>query len=379
MPGNIFTKIKNLFTPQAASGDVSDVAIFSGGEAYWYTFKPIIEELIRRERPFHYMTLDKNDPALHIASEFMTSRYLGSGIMGFAKLSFCRAKILLATTPNIGTKGYPVIRPPHVQCLAHVFHCVGDISFYRKGSLDYYDAALMVGDFALDSIRRVEALRALPAKECVSVGLPYLDVLQAKAGQYNHSSPPGRAPVLLIAPSWGEKGFLSVYGTDFLRELAAMDFTMIIRPHPQSLKSEKKIVADLENALCGFDHVSFDFTVDGGPSMAQADVLISDSSSIRFDFAFIHERPVITLDIPERNLDKYERSVLKTRWESDLEREIGPMLTIADKPELSAKLKHLLTDISRFTPQSIASTRDAYISHFGQASTAICDWIDGKL
>ena len=55
----------------------------------------------------------------------------------------------------------------------------------------------MVGDFMLPSIRKVEELRGLPPKECVSLGLPYLDELAAKARKKEGRSTP---PVVLVAP-----------------------------------------------------------------------------------------------------------------------------------------------------------------------------------
>ena len=81
----------------------------------------------------------------------------------------------------------------------------------------HYDAVLMVGDFMLPSIRKVEKLRGLPPKECVSLGLPYLDELAAKAHKKEGQSTP---PVVLVAPSWGNKGCLNICGPNFLLDLA---------------------------------------------------------------------------------------------------------------------------------------------------------------
>lgn len=46
-----------------ASGEKihSEVAIFSEDKSYWLTFKPIVEELIKREIHFSYLSMDVED------------------------------------------------------------------------------------------------------------------------------------------------------------------------------------------------------------------------------------------------------------------------------------------------------------------------------
>ena len=44
--------------------------------------------------------------------------------------------------------------------------------------------------------------------------------------------------------------------------------------------------------------------------MNNADLLISDTSSIRFDFLFVHEKPVITLDVKSNQMQGFERAFI---------------------------------------------------------------------
>ena len=82
---------------------------------------------------------------------------------------------------------------------------------------------------------------------------------------------------------------------------------MILRPHPQSLKVETEMLDTIHEMLRDYPNVSFDTEMDATASMSRADVMISDKSCVRFDFAFLYEKPVITLDIPVRNPES-------TRW-----------------------------------------------------------------
>ena len=66
------------------------------------------------------------------------------------------------------------------KTLVHVFHAFDDLTCYHKGSLDNYDAVMLVGPFEIPILRQLEQLRALPEKELYPAGLPYLDEVYEK-------------------------------------------------------------------------------------------------------------------------------------------------------------------------------------------------------
>ena len=335
--------------------------------SYYYTFKPVIDAFLRRSVPFSYITMDVEDPALTIENDLMNSRYIGTGSAAFARAAGRRADIMLSTTPNIGTPGFPMPRPRRVTNLAHICHGVGDIAMYQKGSLDHYDAVLMVGDFMLPSIRKVEELRGLPPKECVSLGLPYLDELAAKAHKKEGRSTP---PVVLVAPSWGNKGCLNICGPNFLLDLAKAGYDVILRPHPQSLKVETEMLDTIHEMLRDYPNVSFDTEMDATASMSRADVMISDKSCVRFDFAFLYEKPVITLDIPVRNPELYEVADLGVIWEDTVAARLGEVVSPEDFNNIVPVVERALK-----TPSSaIAAFREESVACWGRSGEAIAQW-----
>ena len=142
----------------------SDIVLFSEGKNYWYTFRPVVESLIKKKIKFDYLSMDIEDPGLKVQHDLMEARYIGSGASGFVKVAHKSAKVMLSTTPNIGCPDFPMPKPSKVDCLAHVFHAVGDVGFYHKGSLDHYDAVLMSGDFIEKSVRLLEKNAPLKTK-----------------------------------------------------------------------------------------------------------------------------------------------------------------------------------------------------------------------
>lgn len=376
---NFFKRIfKNNSTSSPASQAFANLGlvIFSEGSAYWNTFKPIIEALSRRNAHFSYITLDKNDPAFEIDSQFMKCVFLGRPSFAYAKFIMQKANVMLSTTPNIGTKGYPLQRPQLVKCLAHVFHSVADGSYYHKGSLDNYDVVLMVGDFAERGIREIEASRGLQRKICLAMGLPYLDELAKKVVQQETEKNKENRQTILLAPSWGQKSFLSAYGHEWIRYLAERDYSIIIRPHPQSKISEADMLEKMRDAFSSHKNIYFDDAIDGSASLAAADVLVSDNSSIRFDYAFTYCRPVITLEVPKQSLDAYEWSAMRYHWDAEVEKSLGDSIAWGDysSTEIGPKLHDCLTRVKQLDPPSIMRLRDRYIANYRRSGEAIAEW-----
>ena len=379
-------KVKeNNSVARSASGIEDTIVLFNEGRIYWNTFKPIVEALISKQVLFSYYTMDIDDPCLLIDSPYMRNKYIGKGYFAFHKLGHLKANVVLSTTPNIGTKGFPVPRSSGIQTLAHVFHAFDDLSCYHKGSLDHYDAVLLVGPFEIPIIRKLESLRSLPEKELYPAGLPYLDELYKKKEQCTAKRLADNTVItdnnvnekctVLIASSWGEKGCLKHYGTTFIEILAKAGFQVIIRPHPQSLKVERDYINGLKNKLLKFGNVQWDFAVDSSASMQAADILISDTSSVRVDFLCVYQKPFITMPIPFENMQDFELADLKSSWKEEALARIGYTIKESDLEQID-KIVHSIL-ISR-NQRSIANFREDHIYNFGHSGEAIAEYLVNK-
>lgn len=353
---------------------VPDIAIFSEGKNYWGTFKSIVDELVARKVHFAYYTMDLRDPALLIDSDYMHNRLFDKEkAASYQRLSKIKAKVLLATTPNIGTQGYPLKRPAGVGKLIHIFHAFADVSAYHVGSLDNYDVVLTVGPHQEKPIREVEKARNLKAKRLVPAGLPYFDA------QYNSLKSPARStcstrpsspPTILVAPSWGSKGLLTEYGTSFIVKLAEAGFNVIVRPHPQSYIAEPDLLArcQAETAKCA--NAVWDSETIGTRSMEKSDMLVSDTSSIRFDYAFLYEKPVVTLDIPRGKQLEYEGQFMSEIWTDVAARRLGRVIGHDDIGNIVPIVKDVLASGSG---ESLVSFRTDTITNLGCSAKAVVD------
>jgi hypothetical protein len=349
--------------------------LFSEGQVYWTTFRPIVEEFIDKNIHFRYVSLDVHDPGLTIDSTYMHSTRFSKDRLGFAKLAKLKGPIMLSTTPNIGSEGYPMGRPAGVKSLVHIFHAMVDLSCYRKGSLDYYDSVLMTGEHEAASIRHVEAARNTKEKSLVVVGLPCLDDLFRQKEEMELERQPDvlASKTVLIAPSWGAKGCFSEYGTEFVKTLSEANYRVIIRVHPHSHVFEPESVERWKFQTSGLENVFWDEHVFGTQAMSQADILISDASSIRFDFAFLYLRPVISLEISRQSRSIFESDYMSETWADTMSEQLG---AVVNSDNLDAIDQMVRETIENFTPSVLGALRNRYVANFGHSSSVIAEHLN---
>ena len=316
------------------------MVIFSDDKRYWTVLEPICRELDRRGRDVVYMTASEDDPALNNCYEHVKAEFIGSDNKAFAKLNFLNAVIVLSTTPGLDV--YQWKRSKDVQCYVHIPHAASEITLYRMFGIDYYDAVLLSGEYQLQDIRKLEELRGLPAKELLEVGIPYMDEMAArfqKAGAADNLE-----RTILLAPSWGPSAIFSVYGGKIIDVLLKTGYHVIVRPHPQSFKSEKELMDKLMKEYPESEQLEWNRDTDNFEVLRRSDILISDFSGVIFEFTLIYDKPVIYTD-PQFDISPYDAWWLKQPlWTISALPRLGRQLTAENMNNLNELIDSCLTD-----------------------------------
>lgn len=297
-------------------------AIFSDDKRYWNIFEPICKEMNRRGKDVVYMTSSEDDPVFECPYEHVKAEYIGEDNKAFAKLNFLKATILLSTTPGLDV--YQWKRSKEVDHYVHIFHAANDVTLYRMFGIDYYDSLLLSGEYQARDIRRLEEMRNLPAKELYQIGIPYMDVMKERLAQAEPIEKKERT--ILLAPSWGPSAILNVYGGKIIEKLLETGYHVIVRPHPQSFKSEKALMDKLMKEYPDSEQMEWNRDNDNFEVLRRADILISDFSGVIFDFSLIYDKPIIYTD-PKFDLSVYDAWWLDT-----------PLWTLSALPRLGREL-----------------------------------------
>lgn len=120
------------------------------------------------------------------------------------------------------------------------------------------------------------------------------------------------------------------------------------------------------------DSVIWDNEVSPTNSMHKSDLLISDTSSLRFDYAFLYERPIITLEIAKENLAEYEANDMQENWNEKAATEIG---IVVDKQTI-INLAQIVGDLlEKYTAKDLQQFRSTTVKNFGNSAPHIIEYL----
>lgn len=368
--GTIFGREKRRGNAEEAC----PLVLFSDHRRYWNVFEPICDELERRGRDAVYLTMSADDPALEKPYRHIRREWIGEGNRAWARLNCLKARVLLSTTPGLDV--YQWKRSRDTAFYVHIPHAPGDVTRYRMFGLDFYDAVLLSGGYQVHQIRELERLRGLPEKELRIVGIPYMDTMRNRLSALPPAENRGGRTVLL-APSWGASGIFSVYGGEILDALLATGYHLIIRPHPQSFASEKKLIADLMSRYPDSGQLEWNEDNDNFEALRRADILISDFSGVQFDFTLIFDKPLIYTDT-SFDPSPYDCCWLEEElWTFETLPKLGQRLTRENLPRLKELIDRCIDGPAYQEARDRA--RAETWEHIGEGAKRTADYLEEKL
>lgn len=379
----LFIKIKFAISGGKVEVDKNKIpfVIYSDDKRYWNIFAPICKEMNKRGKDIVYLTSSQDDPVFDCGYEHVQAKFIGEDNKAFAHLNFLNANILLSTTPGLDV--YQWKKSKEVDCCIHMFHAPNDVTLYRMFGIDYYDSILVSGAYQEKDIRALEAMRNLPAKDIYTIGIPYMDVMAERLQSVmkqelqttadTQTAPERKTPTVLLAPSWGPSAIFSVYGGKIIEKLLSTGYHVIVRPHPQSFKSEKDMLDKLMTEFPESDQLEWNRDNDNFEVLRRSDILISDFSGVIFDFALIYDKPVIYTD-PKFDLSPYDAWWMETPlWTLSALPRLGKELTEENMDHISDLIDACLNDPSYETSRQ--SVKAETWEYMGQGAERTVDYL----
>ena len=313
------------------SQDERSIVFYAEDSSSFVHFEQIIYELTEKmECQICYVTSAKDDPILSNQNKRIRSFYIG---LGTARITFfleLKAKILVMTMPDLETyqikrsKVYPV----HY---VYVFHSINSTHRnYRKSAFDHFDSIFCVGRHQIEEIRATESVYNLNPKNLVEHGYGLLDKLQknksVKKTTNNIKTKDGKKNIL-VAPSWGENGLLETVGSDLVRILLDNKYHVIVRPHPMTIRKWPHIIKKIKQEFN--DNLDFEMETNTNSfeTLYSTYGLISDWSGIGFEYAFVCERPVLYIDVPQKTNNPYYNDITCKPLENSIRNLIGKIIS----------------------------------------------------
>ncbi len=138
------------------------------------------------------------------------------------------------------------------------------------------------------------------------IGYPKVDCLvdgslNRAAIQESLGLDPG-VPTVLYAPTWSPQSSLNTIGSRLIPSLARLNVNVIVKLHDRSYDRRSQSASPVDwghhlDAICRSWHVHAAHGSDVSPYLFVSDALITDHSSVGFEFALL-DRPIIVIDTP---------------------------------------------------------------------------------
>ena len=170
--------------------------------------------------------------------------------------------------------------------------------------LDRFDRVAFIN---ASRMNRYVGAGVVSAGQAVLVGYPKLDDLLngrwAAADVRRSLGLDPSLPTVLFAPTFSVAGALHVAGLNIIRTALERDVNVVVKLHDRSMTPDAHHTAGIDwpAAFAVFaSHPRFALArgADIAPLLAAADVLITDHSTVGFEFALL-DRPIVVYDAPE--------------------------------------------------------------------------------
>ena len=313
------------------------IVFYSERSGFWRYFQGAIEWLLANSDVcIHYVTGDPNDQVFEYAKDHprVLPYYIGEKrlITLMMKMDADVVVMTLEDLDNFYIKRSYVKKDAFYAFMFH--HMTSTILTARREAYDNYDALLCVGPHQRDEVRAAEKLRNLPAKELPEVGYDLLDRQIAAYLARDHEAK--SRPSILIAPSWQEDNILDLCADDVIRPLIGRGWRVVVRPHPEYTKRFRARWEALQARYADVpaEDLYFEQDFSSSESILEADVLMTDWSSVFCEFSLVTLKPSVFIDTPMKvsNPDWQELGIEPT--DITLRNEVGRSVSPDDLSRL---------------------------------------------
>ena len=358
------------------SGPRKRIVFYSEKNGFYKYYKNIIEEIIRRSNiVIHYITSDLEDEVFAMESEQFKPYYIGEHrlIVLMMKLE---TDIMVMTTPDLENFQ---LKKSYVQKDIEYIYVPHDVNSsnltFHKDALDHFDTIFASGPKNKAEIQERESKFGVPVKNIVEWGSSVIDNMTAAYAEMEKGN--GEQKIVLIAPSWQKDNILDSCIEELLERLKDSNYKVIVRPHPQYVRHFEGRINELIGKYEKYGvEIQKDFS--SNSTVYTADLLITDWSSIAFEYVFSTLKPVLFINTPMKVVNPDYQELSEVPIDIELRDKVGISLELSETAEIVETVDKLFTE-SRFSKESLAQMRDHYIYNVGSSGTVGAKYIIQRL
>jgi YidC/Oxa1 family membrane protein insertase len=349
---------RKLFSPQFK--EKRRLVFYSERDIYYLFFESYIKHVLAHS-DLHVtnLTSDPRDPVFALASERFHPLYISLSLV--ACIGNLEANALVMTMPDLDN--FHVKRSKNALEHVYLFHSMGSTHLqYSKHAFDAYDTIFCIGPQDEGELRRAEEVYGLHPRNLVRCGYGRVEDIyrqwQARTPSADHVS------TLLVAPSWHPGNILETCIEDILRGLAESEHRVIVRPHPETIARDPKLIQRLKGVVAGNNRFQLEMEMTRRTSILEADLLVTDWSAISYEYAFGTERPVLFVNTECKVFNQDYRELGIEPMELTVRDKIGKAVELGECASIAGSVHELISNRAAY--------RDRIV---GERGKALFNWL----
>ncbi len=358
------------------------VVFYSEKNGFYKYYRNIIEEIIRRTNiVVHYITSDPEDEVFRLESDQFRPYYIHENTMIILMMKM-ETDIMVMTTPDL--ENFQLKRSYVKKDIEYIYvpHDVNSSNLtFRKEALDHFDTIFTSGPKNKSEIAEREQKFHLPGKNLIEWGSSVIDNMTESYKlmvQEEQKTAHESRKTVLIAPSWQKDNILDSCIEQLLERLVQTEHHVIVRPHPQYVRHYESRIDALAAAFQAYD-VTFQKDFSSNKTVYMADLLITDWSSIAYEYAFSTLKPVLFINTPMKIVNPDYQELDTVPIDIELRDRVG--ISVAQEEigrEIVPAVERLLGD-EQFAPASMQKLKEQYIYNIGMSGKAGAKYIIDRL
>lgn len=355
------------------------LVFYSEKNGFYKYFQNIIETLLEKsDVVINYITSDPDDKVFEMESDRFKPYYIGENKLIVLMMKM-EADIVVMTTPDL--ESFHIKRSLVRKDNEYIYvpHDVNSPNLtFRKEALDHFDTVFSSGYLCTKEIRKREELYKLPEKKIIEWGSSVIDnMIQAYDAMDQRKK---AVKEIMIAPSWQKDNILSSCIEKILENLQGHGYRIIVRPHPQFVRHEEERLNDLRDKFYMDERDDMELQTDfsSNRTVYEADVVITDWSSIAFEYSFATLKPSLFINTPMKIMNEDYEELGITPIDIELRSKVGKSVDM-DKIDTLPQVVDELLNSSEFSRESLEKIRNKYIYHIGRSGEVGADYIMERL
>ena len=178
----------------------------------------------------------------------------------------------------------------------------------------------------------------------------------------------------MIAPSWQEDNILDICIEPLLDELVKTGYRVILRPHPQYLRYDMDKIIMLKEKYSSYTNVILQTDFSSNATVFRADLLITDWSSIAFEYSFATLKPTLFINTPMKVTNPEWEKIQVEPLDLAARKLVGMDLDVSEMEKVNGIVQELI-ETSASYKEKIMEVREQEMYNIGKSGQIGAEYI----